>query len=77
MEPFGLFQILQSFLNKTPIATANTTDTEEQTPSESVPTPSAEGEIEKEHQEEERTSPNAFLSFMDAHDKRARRLKKP
>ncbi len=52
---------------------ANTADAEEKTPSSST----AEPEIEKAPQEEEKSAPNAFLAFMDAHDQRARRIKKP
>ncbi|MBQ8309235.1 MAG: hypothetical protein IJX96_05310 [Clostridia bacterium] len=76
MEPFGLFQILQSFLG----TNANATGSEEEMPppANAEPTKEKAPETPPTAPEEEREcASNAFLSFVDAHDKRARRIKKP
>lgn len=74
MEPFGLFQILQSFLSQNE---KNTPKTEEvplhqdvqKTEEETIPPqPSPEKKEDSTNQ--------AFLSFMQAHENRAKRIKK-
>ncbi len=80
-EPFGLFQILQSFLSQTPQTPPSqppTSETEnvaetvaEQPPASERPT--TVPAMENANAERER----AVLEFMEAHDVRAKRIKKP
>ena len=91
-EPFGLFQILQSFLSQTPLSKQENTQPLEQNtapnPSENVQngtnlktdnktdgnTDNANNQVDNDS-----ASPNnqAILSFMQAHENRAKRIKKP
>ena len=76
MEPFGLFQFLQSFLNQT---TENTPTTPTPFASEkenNVAPPAEQGDANAEYGEQSDASNQAFLSFMQAHDRRAKRIKK-
>ena len=76
MEPFGLFQFLQSFLAQTPENTpemqVSDTSESEKSAEESAPKTNAEPEREMEAD----SSNQAILSFMQAHETRARRIKK-
>ena len=79
MEPFGLFQILQSFLNQssenapqTPSSCAP--QTEKNSPPPSLPNEQADTKTEYDVQPD--ASSQAFLSFMQAHETRAKRIKK-
>ena len=76
MEPFGLFQFLQSFLAQTPEnaneAKAPDTSESEKQAEESAPKTNAEPERKMEAD----SSNQAILSFMQAHETRARRIKK-
>ena len=67
MEPFALFNLLQSLLSKKP----------DVSPSENAAAPTSENTETIEEQSP--TAPereNAAARFLDEHDKRARRLKK-
>ena len=82
VEPFGLFQILQSFLSQNPEnapqaevpkASENAPQAEETMPTTNEaphPLPQADSQIGDD------SSNQAFLSFMQAHEKRAKRIKK-
>lgn len=76
VEPFGLFQFLQSFLAQNPEnaneAQAPDTSESEKQAEESAPKTSAEPESEMETD----SSNQAILSFMQAHETRAKRIKK-
>lgn len=84
MEPFGLFQILQSFLTQAP-ENAPKSEAEERKENDERSENSAQASAQTSAQKEEiaeasfsTTSPNqAFLSFMQAHESRAKRIKKP
>ncbi len=80
MEPFGLFQILQSFLAQAP-ENAPKSEAEERNENDERSENSAQASAQKEESAEasfSTTSPNqAFLSFMQAHESRAKRIKKP
>ena len=67
MEPFGLFQFLQSFLNQNP-PTNN---------AETAPPPPVEAEEPIKPEPIITQNQNAALQFMAAHDERAKRTRKP
>lgn len=76
MEPFGLFQILQSFLGQN---SENATKAEKSAASESENSLEESAPQENavpEPQPEIDSSNQAILSFMQAHETRARRIKK-
>ena len=75
MEPFGLFQILQSFLGQNP---ENAPQAEESAAQNENPAKeSAPQEIDVPQSSPEPDSSNqAILSFMQAHETRAKRIKK-
>ncbi len=76
MEPFGLFQILHSFLSQNPknASQAEAGDTSEN----EKPLEQTEQKTNAESEKKvEADSPNqAILSFMQAHETRAKRIKK-
>ena len=76
MEPFGLFQILQSFLGQptepAPKLEESAARESEKDSEESAPQANAV----HEPQPEADSSNQAILSFMQAHETRARRIKK-
>ena len=69
MEPFGLFQFLQSLLNSPSPTTSETSKTEEQKQSE---TPSSS----PLHSTQNEKNSEAFVQFMQEHDRRSRRTKR-
>ena len=71
MEPFGIFQFLQSLLTKTEESEALSPEKTEET---STSTPPEETEIPTPD-----LSPaqDAFLVFLSTHDRRAKNVKKP
>ena len=85
-EPFGLFQILQSFLTQAPVSAQEAAQ-----PSDKNSAPEQAQNAEKteltEHETERlatatennsaASNNQAILSFMQAHENRARRIKKP
>ena len=83
-EPFGLFQILQSFLSQSPQngqtppppETEQATQNSAENTSESQPTSERTGEQNADGATAERCQ-NAAVSFMQAHENRAKRIKKP
>ena len=79
MEPFGLFQFLQSFLNQNPENTPPTPPASTGESNDNVAsTPTNEQTGQKvEYGEQPDASSQAFLSFMQAHETRAKRIKKP
>ena len=83
MEPFGLFQFLQSFLSQTPENTPKAEEPNAINPDkrsdEFAPSPAkpkAESTTEPQTQPEADSSNQAILSFMQAHETRAKRIKK-
>ena len=78
MEPFGLFQFLQSFLSQSPESTPkaeepNAINPEKYSDESASPdeaNPKSEAQIQAD------SSNQAILSFMQAHETRARRIKK-
>lgn len=87
MEPFGLFQLLQSFLSQNPENTPQAEETnainpdkrsDEFAPSPVEPKaePKAEATTESQPRSEADSSNQAILSFMQAHETRAKRIKK-
>ncbi len=80
MEPFGLFQILQSFLSQPP-ENASKSEAEEINESDERSENSAPKDTQTHLNAEasySSDSPNqAILSFMQAHESRAKRIKKP
>ena len=77
VEPFGLFQILQSFLSQNPEnkQEAEADDRSESDKSSEKSAPQANAASVP--QPEADSSNQAFLSFMQAHETRAKRIKKP
>ncbi len=76
VEPFGLFEFLQSFLSQNP---KNARDSEAPDTIESekrAEDPVAKTSAEPETEIEADSSNQAILSFMQAHESRARRIKK-
>ena len=71
MEPFGIFQFLQSLLTKTEESEALSPEKTEET---STAAPPEETEIPTPD-----LSPaqDAFLGFLSTHDRRAKNVKKP
>lgn len=82
MEPFGLFQFLQSFLSQTPenapkAEEPNAINTEKRSDASALHAESkAEPKTEPQTRSEADSSNQAILSFMQAHETRARRIKK-
>ena len=79
MEPFGLFQFLQSFLNQTPENAPATppASTGESTDNVAPTMVNAQTEQTANDDAPPNASNQAFLSFMQAHETRAKRIKKP
>lgn len=80
VEPFGLFQILNSFLNQNPknapqAESGDTDESENRLDRLDQSTQKSNAEPEKEMEAD--SSNQAFLSFMQAHETRAKRIKKP
>lgn len=77
MEPFGLFQILQSFLAQNPHSSPQTDNAEESADVQNVESPPAPPPASQGAPTQDGDSTNqAILSFMETHDTRARRIKK-
>lgn len=83
VEPFGLFQFLQSFLSQTPENTPKAEEPNAINPDkrsdEFAPSPAkpkAESTTEPQTRPEADSSNQAILSFMQAHETRAKRIKK-
>ena len=76
VEPFGLFQILNSFLNQNPknAPQAEAGDTDESEKPLDQPEQKTNAEPQSEIQAD--SSNQAILSFMQAHETRAKRIKK-
>lgn len=78
VEPFGLFQFLQSFLSQNPESTPKAEDPNAINPekhsAESASPDEANPQSEAQIQAD--SSNQAILSFMQAHETRARRIKK-
>ena len=74
MEPFGLFQFLKTFMQPTPSENASS-------PPENAPFDAQNDEpsmLENGAQAEENSSSiDAVLQFMDAHERRAKPHRKP
>ena len=68
MEPFGLFQFLQSLLNSPAQTTSETPKSEGEKPSENIPS-SSHRPVQNDKNSE------AFVQFMQEHDRRSRRTK--
>ena len=68
MEPFSFFQILQSFLPKQTAPDPVKSESESEAPVQEPPTATAEAE--------QSDAQNAFLHFMETHDKRIKRTRK-
>ena len=73
MEPFGLFQLLQSFLTSAPNTAQPTPPPEPPTAEEPVPAPSS---APPEKKQEINYSYQAIMGFFNEHDRRAGRIKK-
>ena len=75
MEPFALFNLLSSLLSQNP--TLSNGENDEATPplptEEIAPAPA----LDKENSQAPTLTQNAVLSFLSAHDARAKRTKKP
>jgi hypothetical protein len=69
VEPFSFFQILQSFLPKP-------TETPDATPAPVTENPTPTNGQTEPSQPEISNGQNAFLHFIEAHDKRAKRTRK-
>lgn len=71
MEPFGIFQFLQSLLAKPEENNASQSETLEQK--------NLDEPVEKTEKVESEPSPaqDAFLVFLSSHDRRAKNVKKP
>ena len=67
MEPFGLFQFLQSLLNSPASAPSESTDSPVNTPKETTPTPT---------QKNEQTGNDTYLNFITAHESRIQKTRK-
>ena len=80
MEPFSLFQFLQSFLGQNPEnapqAQAPAGIDDESRATETAPTANTEQKNALETEWEADSTNHAILSFMQAHDSRAKRIKK-
>ena len=75
MEPFGLFQILQSFLSQNPENAPKAEEATAQNEKElEASAPQAHTAIEPTPDPD--SSNRAILSFMQAHETRAKRIKK-
>lgn len=75
MEPFGLFQILQSLLSGNTAAAP----AKQEQPPENTGEPAEEKaprELENASLEKDERSHSAILQFMEAHDARSKRIKK-
>ena len=80
MEPFGLFQILQSFLKQSPESApqAEESDALKTENRSDEPAPSFNEQNTKPETTPQADLPNqAILSFIQAHETRAKRIKKP
>ena len=75
METFGLLNFLSSLLAKTEKNDENTTPNEQQTNFSEEKKSETQTEIMRE-KERETGKYNAFLSFIEAHDLRAKNTKK-
>ena len=80
LESFGLFQILQSFLGQNPqnapdVEIPDVDESAHNAP-ESAPKTSERESALSEAQQEADPSTQAILSFMQAHETRAKRIKK-
>jgi hypothetical protein len=73
MEPFGLFQLLQSFLASAPNTAQPTPPAEPQNAETPTPTPP---QTPPEKKEEVGYSYQAIMGFLSEHDRRAGRIKK-
>ena len=71
VEPFGIFQFLQSLLTKTEESEALSTENAEQKPTDP---PSEEP---KNPVPDSSPAQDAFLGFLSMHDRRAKNVKKP
>ena len=75
-EPFGLFQILQSFLAQNPeTPTAQPQPATERADEKTAEPPVLDAATAEEPESAERG--RAVLDFMQAHEIRAKRIKKP
>ena len=85
-EPFGLFQFLQSFLGQNPPASPETQERSAnenlQTIQETLTPAATENNVETHAESVAETAPNtsnrqAIVQFMQTHEQRAKRIKKP
>ena len=67
MEPFGLFQFLQSLLNSPASAPSENSDPPVNAPKETTPTPT---------QKHEQTGNDTYLNFITAHESRIQKTRK-
>lgn len=73
MEPFGLFQLLQSFLTSAQSGAQSAPPPEPPTAEEPAPAPSS---APPEKKQEINYSYQAIMGFFNEHDRRAGRIKK-
>ena len=75
MEPFALFQLLQSLFNAQ--SPAEPTKTEDTTPDSPPPTKPIPPELKTDETTALSPSQETVLRFLSQHDNRAKRTKKP